>query len=96
MRTRSPRTRICTLLLAGATALPLALAAQEGELPPEEQAPVRIEPEARGQVESMRMADGRIRYKVTPRNGKPYCVLIEERDPFDPTSTGANYRIPCD
>ncbi|MCP5145172.1 MAG: hypothetical protein H6978_10210 [Gammaproteobacteria bacterium] len=72
-----------------------ALAAQD-EGAPLDEAPVRIEPDKRGTVESYRLANGKIRYKVTPRNGKPHCWILEERDPFDPFTPGANFRVPCD
>ena len=58
--------------------------------------PVTIESDRTEGVESMRLANGQIRYKVTPKSGKPYCFIMQEADPFDPFSVGANYRVPCD
>lgn len=69
--------------------------AQDDEESPVTEPPVTIQPGKGETVESMRMANGQIRYKVTPRDGKPYCFIMEEGDPFDPFSKGATFRVPC-
>ena len=52
-------------------------------------------PDQNNQVESTRFANGQIRYKVTPRFGKAYCFVMQERNQFDPYSTGATFRVSC-
>lgn len=81
-------------LLLIASTLPFFAAAQE-ERPEELEPPVIIKPDKDHQVESIRLANGQIRYKVTPRSGKAYCFVMEERKPLDRFSTGATYRVPC-
>ena len=77
-------------VLCGA-ALPAAAQQDEAEAPP-----VTIRPGDDGeQIEQIRLANGRIMTRVTPLVGEPYCFVIQPADPFDPFSTGANYRVPC-
>ncbi|MBT8445915.1 MAG: DUF2782 domain-containing protein [Gammaproteobacteria bacterium] len=85
-----PRALALILALCGA-AVPVAAQQDEPDEPP-----VTIGPGGRGeQVEEIRLANGRIMTRVTPLVGDPYCFIIEPADPFDPFSTGANYRVPC-
>jgi hypothetical protein len=75
--------------------IPSILAAQESNPTAEQEQPIIIKPDQNNQVDSTRLANGQIRYKVTPRSGKPYCFVMKERNAFDPYSTGATYRVPC-
>ncbi|MCC6203185.1 MAG: hypothetical protein IT494_09300 [Gammaproteobacteria bacterium] len=97
MMTRLPTTPcdlLTKLVLVLALQLPLPLAAQEST-PPEQDLPIIIKPDKDNRVDSVRLANGQVRYRVTPLSGKPYCFVMEERKPFDPYSMGATYRVPC-
>ena len=62
----------------------------------EREPPVTIRPNDNDRVESIRLANGKIRYKVTPKNGKPYCYVMERNDPFDPFNRAVTFRVSCD
>lgn len=91
-RSRAMRRQMMLLLALQFSA---ALGAQEANPPAEQEQPIIIKPDQDNKVESTRLANGQIRYKVTPRSGKSYCFVMQERNQFDPYSTGATFRVPC-
>ncbi len=51
--------------------------------------------ENNNKTESVRLPNGNKHVKITPANGKPYCLEIRTPDPFDEFDLGSSARVRC-